>query len=174
MRIPAEPLMSCWTFSKLLNPHEAFFLHLSRWPVVYSHTDIPICILLHFLTYTFLNTLSPNLLVIFHGIISLLGTQRYSLCPEGSSKLCGPLSKMLQYFGHLMQRTDSLEMTLMLEKIEGRRRKGQQRIRWLDGITDFIITDKFEQTLGVGNGQGSLVCCSPWGRKELDTTERLN
>ena len=65
-------------------------------------------------------------------------------------------------------------MTLMLEKIEGRRRKGQQRIRWLDGITDFIITDKFEQTLGVGNGQGSLVCCSPWGYKESDMTERLN
>ena len=41
-----------------------------------------------------------------------------------------------QYFGHLMQRTDSLEKTLMLGKIEGRRRKGQQRIRWLDGITD--------------------------------------
>ena len=42
----------------------------------------------------------------------------------------------LQYFGHLMQRTDSLEKTLMLSKIEGRRRRGQQRMRWLDGITD--------------------------------------
>ena len=42
----------------------------------------------------------------------------------------------LQYFGHLMQRTDSLEKTLMLGKIEGRRRRGQQRMRWLDGITD--------------------------------------
>ena len=42
----------------------------------------------------------------------------------------------LQYFGHLMQRTDSLEKTLMLEKIEGKRRRGQQRLRWLDGITD--------------------------------------
>ena len=42
----------------------------------------------------------------------------------------------LQYFGHLMQTADSLEKTLMLEKIEGRRRKGQQRMRWLDGITD--------------------------------------
>ena len=42
----------------------------------------------------------------------------------------------LQYFGHLMQRIDSLEKTLMLGKIEGRRRKGQQRVRWLDGITD--------------------------------------
>ena len=42
----------------------------------------------------------------------------------------------LQYFGHLMRRTDSLEKTLMLRKIEGRRRRGQQRMRWLDGITD--------------------------------------
>ena len=42
----------------------------------------------------------------------------------------------LQYFGHLMQRTDSLEKTLMLNKIEGRRRRGLQRMRWLDGITD--------------------------------------
>ena len=46
------------------------------------------------------------------------------------------LGLKLQYFGHLMQRTDSLEMTLMLEKIEGRRRRGRQRMRWLDGITD--------------------------------------
>ena len=46
------------------------------------------------------------------------------------------LKPKLQYFGHLMQRADSLEKTLMLEKIEGRRRRGQQRMRWLDGITD--------------------------------------
>ena len=47
------------------------------------------------------------------------------------------MSKLkLQYFGHLMQRTDSLEKTLMLGKIEGRRRRGRQRMRWLDGITD--------------------------------------
>ena len=46
------------------------------------------------------------------------------------------LNLKLQYFGHLMQRTDSLENTLMLEKIEGKRRRGQQRMRWLDGITD--------------------------------------
>ena len=46
------------------------------------------------------------------------------------------LTLKLQYFGHLMQRTDSFEKTLMLEKIEGRRRRGQQRMRWLDGITD--------------------------------------
>ena len=46
------------------------------------------------------------------------------------------LKLKLQYFGHLMQRTDSLKKTLMLGKIEGRRRKGRQRMRWLDGITD--------------------------------------
>ena len=48
------------------------------------------------------------------------------------------LKLRLQYFGHLMRRTDSLEKTLMLGKIEGRRRRGQQRMRWLDGITDSL------------------------------------
>ena len=52
------------------------------------------------------------------------------------------MSKLkLQYFGHLMRRADSLEKTLMLGKIEGRRRRGQQRMRWLDGITDSMDTD---------------------------------
>ena len=74
------------------------------------------------------------------------------------------LKLKLQYFGHLMQRADSLEKTLMLGKIEGRRRRGQERMRWLDG-------HEFEQGPGVGDGQGSLACCSPWGGKELDTTE---
>ena len=59
------------------------------------------------------------------------------ISPEYS--LEGPMLKLkLQYFGHLMGRADSLEKTLMLEKIEGRRRRGQQRARWLDGITDLI------------------------------------
>ena len=48
------------------------------------------------------------------------------------------LKLKLQYFGHLIQRTDSLEKTLMLGKIEGRRRRGRQRMRWLDGITDLM------------------------------------
>ena len=82
------------------------------------------------------------------------------------------LKLKLQYFGHLMQRTDSLEKTLILGKIEGGRRRGQQRMRWLDGITNSM--DEFEYTLGVGDGQGGLLCCSPWGRKESDTTEQLN
>ena len=51
------------------------------------------------------------------------------------------LKLKLQYFGHLMQRADSFEKTIMLEKIEGRRRRGQQRMRWLDGITDSMDMD---------------------------------
>ena len=68
---------------------------------------------------------------------------------------------------------DSLEKTLMLGKIEGGKRRGWQKMRWLDGITDFDGRE-FEQALGVDDGQGSLVCWSPWGWKELDTTEWLN
>ena len=78
----------------------------------------------------------------------------------------------LQYFGHLMQRTNSLEKTLMLGKIEGRRRRGWKMMRMLGGITNLM--DEFEQASGVGEGQGSLVCCSPWGHKESDMTEQLN
>ena len=82
------------------------------------------------------------------------------------------LKVKLQYFGHMMGRTDSLEKTVMLGKIEGRR-KGRQRMRWLDGITDSMDMG-LGLSLGVGDGQGGLVCCSLWGHKELDTTERLN
>ena len=58
---------------------------------------------------------------------------------KGKDELEGLMLKLkLQYFGHLMRRTDSLEKALMLEKIEGRRRRGQQRMRWLDGITDSL------------------------------------
>ena len=75
----------------------------------------------------------------------------------------------LQYSGHLMGRTDSLEKTLKLGKIEVRRRRGQQdeTVGWhhqLDG-------HEFEQALGDGDGQGSLVCCGPWGHKESYTTK---
>ena len=60
----------------------------------------------------------------------------------------------------------------MLENIEDRRRRERQRMRWLDGITDSMDMS-LKQAPGVGDGQGSLAYCSPWGHKELDTTERL-
>ena len=82
------------------------------------------------------------------------------------------LKLKLQYFGHLMQSTDSLGKTLILGKNEGRSRRGPQRMRWLDGITDLM--DISLSKVRVGDGQGSLVCCSPWGYKELDITGRLN
>ena len=62
----------------------------------------------------------------------------------------------------------------MLGKIEGRRRRGLQRMRWLDGITDSMDMGLFGWTPRVGDGQGGLVRCGPWGCKESDTTERLN
>ena len=61
------------------------------------------------------------------------------------------LKLKLQYFGHLMQRTDSLEKTLMLGTIEGRRRRGQRRMRWLDGI-NHSMGHELEQASGVGDG----------------------
>ena len=81
------------------------------------------------------------------------------------------LKLKLQYFGHLMQRANSLEKTMMLGKIEGRRRRGRQRMRCLDGIIDSM-------DMGLGGlwelVMGREVCCGSWGRKELDTTELLN
>ena len=75
----------------------------------------------------------------------------------------------LQYFGHLMRRADSLEETLMLEKIEGKRRRGQQRIRYLDGITestdDMSLSKLWEI---VKNREAWHAACSPWGHKESD------
>ena len=69
----------------------------------------------------------------------------------------------LQYFGLLIGRVNSLEKTLTLAKIEGKRRRGQQKMWWLDG-------HEFEQTPGDGEGQGNLACCRSLHHKELDTT----
>ena len=82
------------------------------------------------------------------------------------------LKLKLQYFGHLMRRADSLERTLMVGGIGGSRRRGRQRMRWLDGITDLM--DMSLSELWVGDGQRGLACCDSWGYKESDTTERLN
>ena len=81
------------------------------------------------------------------------------------------LKLKLQYFGHLMQGTNSLEKTLMLEKIEDRRKRGRQRMRWLDII---INGHEFEQTQRGSEGQGSLVGGSPRGSQDSDMTEQLN
>ena len=81
------------------------------------------------------------------------------------------LKLKLQYFGHLMKRANSLEKTLILGKTEGRRRSVQQRMRWLDGITD--SANMSLSTPEESGGEGSLVYCSPWGHRESDMTQRL-
>ena len=80
------------------------------------------------------------------------------------------LKLKLQYFGHLMQRVDSLEKTLMLGGIGGRRRRGRQRMRWLDGITN-LMGMSLSELRELVMGQGGLACCNSGGRKESNRTE---
>ena len=82
------------------------------------------------------------------------------------------LKLKLKYFGHLMWRADSLEKTLMLGKIEGRRRRLDENE--MVGWHHWLDRHEFEQVPGVGDGQGSLACCSPWVHKEWEMTELLN
>ena len=83
------------------------------------------------------------------------------------------LKLKLQYFGHLMWRADSLEKTLMLGKIEGRRR-GWQRMTWLDGITNSMDMSFSNLQELVMDREAWSCSCSPWGRKESNMTEWLN
>ena len=102
-------------------------------------------------------------------LLRVLGLQRDPTNPYwrrstlGWISLDGMILKLkLQYFGQLMRRIDSLEKTLMLGWIGGRRRRGRQRMRWLDGITR-LDGHEFEWTPGDGDGQGGLACCAIHG-----------
>ena len=83
------------------------------------------------------------------------------------------LKLKLQYFGHPLWRVDSLENILILGRIGGRKRRGQQGMRWLDGITDSMDMSLSKLWEFVMDREGGLACCNSWGRKESDMTQQL-
>ena len=131
-----------------------------KWGMVESLSRVLI------VTYTAL-----TMVLIYHPLCD----RHYSWCSTKSKcSLEGLMLKLkLQYFGYLMRRADSLEKTLMLAKIEGRRKRGQQRMRWI-WWHHRLNGHEFGWTPGVGDGQGGLACCNSWGHKESDMTEWLN
>ena len=111
----------------------------------------------------------PTVLLNFQKrITTLLGSNQSILKEINPEYSLEGLMLKLQYFGHLMQTADSMEKTLMLGKIKGKRRRWHQKMRWLDSIAN--SKNEFEQTSGDSEGQRRLVCCHPWHRKESDMT----
>ena len=151
-------------------------------PQVYtcSHPETPSHLVPHTIPLGHPSAPAPNIL--YHAsnwsIVDLAWTAKrpnQSILKEISPgcSLKGMMLKLkLQYFGHLMRRVHSLEKTLMLGGIWGRRRRGRLRIRWLDAsLTRWMWV---EWSPGDRDGQGGLVCCDSWGRRESDTTEQLS
>ena len=151
--------------------HSILFIHSPSkgyLPVlaIMSKVSVNICVTIFFVC--------TQVLWCWRSLLRVLWTARRSnqsilkeINPEYS--LEGLMLKLkLQDFGHLMQRADSLEKTLMLGKMEGKRRKGQQdeMVGWHHQLNGH----EFEQTPGDSEGQGSLACCNPWGCKESDMT----
>ena len=116
-----------------------------------------------------------SIVVLENTLESPLGKKKIKpVNPKGNQLwiLIGRSIAEVPYFGHLMRRPDSLDKTLMLGKVEGKRRRGEQRMRWLDGIFDSVVMNLSYS--GDSEGQGSLMGCSPWGLKESDMTKWLN